>query len=112
MYLNYYNEYQKGKYRWNDGDLTVQCNRTESLDASHQTILKGEIILPRESDVVRDFALHCHNVAKKLEEDEESGSKRYLYVRLGADHFRHALNYAIIARGEVTDSFFGGCDLA
>jgi hypothetical protein len=50
-------------------------------------------------------------VAKKLEEDEESGSKRYLYVRLGADHFRHALNYAIVARGEVSDSFFGGCDL-
>ena len=112
VYLNYYNEYQKGKYRWNEADLTVQCNRTESLDASHQTILKGEIILPRESDIVRDFALHCHNVAKKLEEDEESGSKRYLYVRLGADHFRHALNYAIIARGEVIDSFFGGCDLA
>lgn len=111
VYLNYYNEYQKGKYKWNDGDLTVQCNRTESLDASHQSILKGEIMLPRETDMVRDFALHCHNVAKKLEEDEESGSKHYRYVRLGSDHFRHALNYAIIARGEVADSFFGDCDL-
>ena len=45
-----------------------------------------------------EFALHLHNVAKKLEEDEETGSKRYVYVKLGADHFRHAFNYEVMAR--------------
>jgi hypothetical protein len=58
----------------------------------------GQIILPRESDTVREFAKHLHNVAKKLEEDEETGSKRYVYVKLGPDHFRHAFNYESMAR--------------
>ncbi|MFX0197224.1 MAG: phage terminase large subunit family protein [Candidatus Hodarchaeota archaeon] len=112
VFLNYYSEYQKGKYAWNERDLTVTCNRTESLDASHNEIMNGQIILPRECGVVREFADHCHNIAKKLEEDEETGSKRYVYVRLGADHFRHAYNYEAVARHYCTDSFFGDCDLS
>ena len=56
------------------------------------------IILPKECKVVQEFAEHLHNVAKKLEEDEETGSKRYVYVKLGTDHFRHAFNYEAMAR--------------
>ena len=40
-------------------------------------------------------------MAKKLEEDQETGSKRYVYVRLGPDHFRHAFNYEAMARHSV-----------
>jgi hypothetical protein len=93
VYLNFYNEYQKGSLKWNDPQLLVQGNRTETLDASHNVITTQNIILPRESDLVRLFALHMHNVAKKLEVDEETGSQRYTYLRLGEDHFRHAFNY-------------------
>jgi hypothetical protein len=98
VFLNYYFEHQKGAYAWDEKGLTVSCNRTESLDASHNEIMGGQIILPRESDTVREFAKHLHNVAKKLEEDEETGSKRYVYVKLGPDHFRHAFNYESMAR--------------
>ena len=98
IYLNYYNHHQKGRYLWNEKDLTVSCNRTESLDASHAEIMNSQIILPRECEIVQEFARHCSSVAKKLEEDEETGSKRYVYVKLGADHFRHALNYECMAR--------------
>ena len=35
VFLSYYSEHQKAGYKWNDGDLTVHSNRTESLDASH-----------------------------------------------------------------------------
>jgi len=111
VFLNYYNEHQKGKYKWNEKDLTVQCNRTESLDASHIEIMNGQVILPRECETVRVFAQHLHNVAKKLEEDEETGSKRYVYVKLGPDHFRHAYSYEAMARQFGTASFFGDCDL-
>jgi len=111
VFLNYYSEYQKGKYAWNERDLTVTCNRTESLDASHNEIMKGEVILPRECEIVREFAEHLHNTAKRLEEDEETGSKRYVYVKLGPDHFRHAYNYEVMARQYGIASFFGGCDL-
>lgn len=98
VFLNYYQEHQKGSYRWNEKDLTVACNRTESLDASHNQILFRKLYLPRQSDLVELFAKHLNNVAKKLEEDEESGSKRYVYVKLGPDHFRHAFNYEVMAR--------------
>jgi hypothetical protein len=98
VYLNYYNEHQKGSYKWDEKQLIVSCNRTESLDASHKEVMDKNLVLPRETDIVRDFAQHLHNVAKKLEEDEETGSKRYVYVKLGQDHFRHAFNYEAMAR--------------
>lgn len=97
VFLNWYREFQKGHYKWDEGSLTVVCNRTESLDASHDEIMLGDIILPKVSDMTTLFAKHLHNVAKKLEEDE-SGSKWYTYVKLGDDHFRHAFNYEAMAR--------------
>jgi hypothetical protein len=108
VYLNYYNEHQKGSYAWNDREMIVTCNRTESLDASHREITEEAIGIPRESNIVRDFANHMHNVAKKLEEDEETGSKRYIYVKLGPDHFRHAFNYEAMARQFLGKGFFAG----
>jgi hypothetical protein len=111
VFLNYYQEKQKGKYKWNDKDLTVACNRTEALDASHNEVMLGKIILTRRSEITEEFARHLHNVAKKLEEDEETGSKRYVYVKLGPDHFRHAFSYEAMARQYGMDSLFDGCDL-
>lgn len=82
--MNDYSIHQKGSYAWNEGKLVVTCNRTESLDATHLEIIDQEIILPRETDIVRDFARHMHNVAKKLLEDDETCSKRYKYIKRGA----------------------------
>ncbi len=112
VFLNYYNEHQKGSYAWNEKELIVSCNRTESLDASHREIMDKSISLPKECDITREFAKHLHNVAKKLEEDEETGSKRYIYVKLGDDHFRHAYNYEAMARQYGEKGFFGGLDLS
>ena len=97
VFLNYYSHSQKGAYSWNEAQMVVTSNRTESLDASHNEIMGRQVTLPRESDIVREFAKHLHNTAKKLEEDEETGSKRYVYVKLGPDHFRHAYNYFFVA---------------
>jgi hypothetical protein len=106
VYLNYYNHNQKGAAAWNDARYTVQVNRTESLDASHDELYSGSVVLPRESDLVMLFAEQCHNVAKKLEEDDVTGSRHYVYVRLGADHFRHAFNYESMARRTGVTSVF------
>ena len=106
VFLNYYNEHQKGSYAWNEAEWIVSCNRTESLDASHREVTDQSLILPRECDIVKVFADHLHNVAKKLEEDEETGSKRYVYVKLGPDHFRHAFNYEAMARQSAPDLLF------
>jgi hypothetical protein len=106
IYLCYYSEHQRGSYAWNERETIVSCNRTESLDASHREILDGKIVLPRECGIAREFAEHLHNVAKKLEEDEETGSKRYVYVKLGPDHFRHAFNYEAMARQTMANLLF------
>jgi hypothetical protein len=106
VFLSFYQEHRKGQYLWNERDLTVSCNRTESLDASHNEIMNGQIILPKECEITREFAKHLHNVAKRLEENEETGSKRYVYVRLGVDHFRHAFNYECMARSNFPQYLF------
>jgi hypothetical protein len=78
VFLNYYRDFQKGHYKWNEEDWTVACNRTESLDASHREVQIGNIggiILPKQCEIVELFAKHLHNVAKKIEEDEVRRSK-------------------------------------
>jgi len=111
VFLSYYNEHQKGRYRWNEGDMTVQSNRTESLDASHKEVLDQVLVLPKVFDITQEFARHLHNVAKRLEEDELTGSKRYVYVKLGPDHFRHAFNYEAMARQNLPDLLVDPLDL-
>lgn len=97
VFLNYYNEHQKGSYRWNEKDMIVQANRTESLDSSHRAVTTNNIIIPRNSDIIKVFADQMHNIAKRLETDDETGSQKYIYHRLGPDHYRHAFNYMYMA---------------
>lgn len=111
VFLNYYHPNMKGACRWNEGNLTVDVDRTESLDASHSHLRKGGETLPRDCKPVREFAEHAHNTAKKLE-DKDDGGKFYTWLKLGADHYRHAYNYAFMARGFGAQSYFGDCDMA
>lgn len=103
VYLCWYSERKSGPYIWNENNQEVKVNRTEALDASHKQLAEARVVLPRENDLVREFAKHCHNTARKLEEEEDSagqktGLKRYTWVKLGDDHFRHAFNYETMAR--------------
>lgn len=101
VYLNYYVETQKQDVKWDEKNFICQENRTESLDASHSVIASKKAILPnRNNDQVEDFAAHCSNIAKKLETKIDTGSVRYIWVKTGADHYRHALNYANIAMSD------------
>jgi len=110
VFLNWYSEHQKGAYAWDEKRHQVSDNRTESLDASHQALMDKKIVLPRQCKPVEEFAKHCANTAKKLEEDEETGSKTYTWVKLGPDHYRHAFNYLCIAGDYASKSYFGGRD--
>lgn len=100
VFLSYFSDTQKGSYLWDEKKLIVNSNRTEAMDASHKELQGALVILPRQDlEIVQEFAKHCNAVAKKLEEDEETGSKRYVYVRLKkADHFRLANCYEAMAR--------------
>src|SRR3990172_5685479 len=97
VYMCFFNDSQRGEPAWNHGGFTVQVNRTEALDASRAAVRERKLTLPSRTPIVEAFAHHLTADAKILEEDEETGAKRYRYVRTGEDHFSLALTYALIA---------------
>jgi hypothetical protein len=109
VFLSYFSETQKGSYKWDEAQMIVNSNRTEALDASHKEIQGRTMVLPpQDLDLVQTFARHCNAIAKKLEEDEETGSKRYTYIKLGSkpDHFRFANCYESMARRDAPKWLF------
>jgi len=112
VYLCYYSEHQKGSYAWNEREPTVTANRTESLDASHNELSGGDVILPAESETLHEFARQCSNIARVIQTDPETGSTRYIYLKTGDDHYRHAFNYECAARNFGANSAFADCNLS
>lgn len=97
VYLPFFNEHQRGEAKWVDGAWTVQLNRTETLDPSRAAVREGKVILPRRQPLLDEFATHMAADAKILDENEETGAKKYRYIRTGQDHFSLAFTYAWIA---------------
>lgn len=102
FYMCFYSQHQKGSYAWNESEYIVNVNRTESLDAGTDMLLKKQVEMPQRSAMVEMFAKHCGNIAKVCEEDKETGSKSYVYKKIGPDHFRHSFNYAMIAMTRIS----------
>jgi hypothetical protein len=100
VYMNFFNEHQRGAAKWDDEAQTVQINRTEALDASRATVREKNLILPRQVPIVATFARHMAADAKILDEDEETGAKKYRYIRTGEDHFSLAFTYAWMAAAQ------------
>ncbi len=97
VHLSFFNEHQRGSPKWDRESMTVQVNRTEALDASRAAIREKRVALPRRQPIVEEFATHMAGDAKVLEEDPDTGAKRYKYVRTGPDHFSLAFTYAWLA---------------
>jgi len=102
VYMSFFNEHQRGGAAWDQQGQIVAVNRTEALDASRAAVRKRQVILPRPSPIVNLFAQHLAADAKILEEDEETGAKKYRYVRTGEDHFSLAFTYAWMAASDGT----------
>ena len=100
VFLAFHNTFQRGSYLWDEKRYMVRVNITEALDASHKLLADRDILLPtKSSDIVQTFAKHAHCMAKKLVEDEETGSQTYTYFRKlgGEDHYLAAFNFFAIA---------------
>jgi len=111
-----YVETRVGMTQWDEKDRVIKCNRTEICDATHQIITElGRLELPRRNTELDQFVREVTQMAKVLEEDDDTGAKVYRYKKLGADHYRHALNYCMLAAervGNINDNslisrFFG-----
>ena len=97
VYMNFFNEHQRGSANWNYEAMTVLVNRTEALDASRTAVRESRLVLPRRLPIVEEFAKHMAADAKILDEDEDTGTKKYRYVRTGENHFSMAFTYAWMA---------------
>ncbi len=84
------------------GVITV--SRTEQCDGTHNLIANVLVTLPRRCPTVEDFALHCSNLVKILQEDERTGLKIFRYKKTGPDHFRHSFNYLNMALAQVGEA--------
>lgn len=102
VFLCYYAEKQKGAAKWNEHDWIVSVDRTESLNDSTRAIHEQRVSIPRRDDEdIKLLARHMHNIARKKEEDKDSGSVRQTWVKTGADHYRHAFNYLYLALKDI-----------
>jgi hypothetical protein len=98
VFMNFVNESQRGEAKWDDQAALVYVNRTEALDASRAAIRDKQIVLPRRVPIVEEFARHLSCDAKVLDEDPDTGAKKYRYVRAGGeDHYSLAFTYALMA---------------
>ena len=101
VFMNYFNEHQRGAPAWDYPRHIVQENRTEALDVSRQVIRDRKVVLPRRGPVVEEFARHLASDAKQLVEDEKTGVQKYRYVRTGVDHYSLACTYDCLAWEEM-----------
>ena len=101
VYLNFFNENQRGSALWHSDQRIVNINRTEALDASRAAVREKSINLPPRDRLVEEFARHMAADAKILDEDEETGAKKYRYIRTGPDHFSLAFTYCWMAAEKV-----------
>jgi hypothetical protein len=78
----------------------VAAYRTGTLDITHDLLIEQGIALPNlhpEEPKFKELITHFCNIIKKEEINMETGAKSYRWIRSGADHLRHAFNYAYIA---------------
>ena len=83
--------------RWDDDQKKITIYQSMAMDASHQMLQDGKVVLPRKSDLVDTFAKHCHNVARKKIEDEKTGAVYNKWIKTGEDHYRKAFSYMMVA---------------
>ena len=96
-YMSYFVQSQRGGPQWDESGRIVQINRTDALDASRAAVRDSQVTLPARTPIVEEFAKHMAADAKVLDEDEETGAKKYRYIRTGTDHFSLAFTYACMA---------------
>ena len=95
--------------RWREDNKTIMAFRTELCDTVHNLVSKeGRLVIPRKSDEVEQYAIEMSSIAKVLEEDKETGGRKYRYRKLGDDHYFHTTGYFTLAAkriGILKDSF-------
>jgi len=93
-----YVETRTGQTFWDEKQRIIKCNRTEICDATHDLVVEaGRLELPRRNLELDEFVKEMCNIAKVLEENVERAINLFRYKKLGSDHYRHSMNYCLLA---------------
>jgi len=98
IFLCEYSETTPQGTQYNQKTGIVKANRTEICDATHNLVAQdGLLTLPRQNHPeIKVFAEQVCNPAKVLEVNKKTKQSLYRY-RGTDDHYRHALNYFLLA---------------
>jgi len=101
IFLCEYSESTPMGTTWNPKTKMVTVNRTEICDATHNLVSEDDLlILPRKSPEMQEFAKQVCDPAKK--EEINKTTKQLIYRYIGKDdHYRHALNYFLMAAEKI-----------
>jgi len=98
VFLCNYSEHLPTGPEWHLEEGLVKTNRTEVCDRTHTMVMTpGQLQIPRRSREVDEFARQLSGIAKVRQEDHQSGATVYRYIKVRDDHYRHALNYFLLA---------------
>jgi hypothetical protein len=86
---------------WDEKKQILTLDRTYSCDHSHRVIANGEIELPRRNQEINQVVKEICNIARIREEDPRTGAVTHTYKKLGPDHYRHTLNYFLMAVSQI-----------
>lgn len=98
IFLCEYKENMPTSANYNIKTGIVAVGRTEIFDATHRLVTtEGRFVIPRLCPEIKEFAKQLCATAKVLEANKKTKLSVYRYKKLGAEHFRNALNYFLLA---------------
>jgi hypothetical protein len=81
----------------------INVDRTAALDAAAERFIMAQDRLPKMTlDKEREVFGQLCNMARVIEEDNQTGEQRIVYQKVGPDHHRHAHSYGTQAAQSMT----------
>ena len=96
IWLCQYSEQMPGKPKFDKFGM-VKVNRNEWMDKVHMTFIKNNILIPRPSIMINEYAHQMTRTAKTIIEHPDTGLKKPKWIKLGDDHHYHSTLYFLLA---------------
>jgi hypothetical protein len=105
VYGSEYRDKQQVMIKTNDETGIYVVSRTEMMDKSQSWVRSGKLEIPRMCEEVKVFAKEVCNTAKTLEVNTLTGDRVFRYRPVGdkQEHYRHCLNYLLLALMNLND---------
>lgn len=100
VYMIDYQERLKAQQKIDDKEGILTVRRTETMDKVVSVFKEQTIEIPRQSTELKVYTKEMTKSVKVLQEDKMTGSRRFVWKKVGEEHYFHATNYFLIASGD------------